>query len=175
MEQQETTEILSRGRGPAAAPVQERAGKSAASLSGENFTAHNAEFDRRVTELKKRLVCDRAAAESELARLTRRCDVLKEFILENDRAAETLGQLPSLFHAEKEFSARMEQLEIRYYKYYGKFSDRPAGERSSLQEREYAAGSLPVERSSFKEALPLLIGMILSALIIAFAMALIFL
>jgi hypothetical protein len=35
--------------------------------------------------------------------------------------------------------------------------------------------SFPVERSFFKEALPLLAGMILSALIIAFAMALIFL
>jgi hypothetical protein len=174
MEQQETTEILSRGRGPAAAPVQERAGKSASPLSGENFTAHNAEFDRRMTELKKRLVCDRAAAESELSRLARRCDVLKEFILENDRASENLEQLPSLVHAEKEFSVRMEQLEIRYYKYYGKFSDRPAGERNAAQESGRMA-SYPVERSFFKEALPLLAGMILSALIIAFAMALIFL
>ena len=174
MEQQETTEILTRGRGTAAVPAQERAGKNAPSVSGEGFTAHNAEFDRRMAGLKKRLVCDRAAAESELARLTRRCDVLKEFILENDRAAESLEQLPSLFNAEKEFSARMEQLEIRYYKHYGRFSDRPAGERNALQESDRMA-SFPVERSSFKEALPLLTGMILSALIIAFAMAMIFL
>ena len=174
METQEKTEILTRGRGTAAAPAQERAGNSTASASGEGFTAHNAEFDRRMAELKKRLVCDRAAAESELSRLARRCDVLKEFILENDRASENLEQLPSLVHAEKEFSVRMEQLEIRYYKYYGKFSDRPAGERNAAQESGRMA-SFPVERSFFKEALPLLAGMILSALIIAFAMALIFL
>ena len=174
MEPQETTEILTRGRGTAAVPAQECVGKRMASVSGEGFTAHNAEFDRRMAELKKQLVCDRFAAESELSRLARRCDVLKEFILENDRAAETLEQLPSLVHAEKEFLVRMEQLEIRYYKYYGKFSDRPAGERSSAQESERIVSS-PVERSFFKEALPLLIGMILSALIIAFAMGVIFL
>ena len=86
------------------------------------FTAHNAEFDRQRYELRKRLVKDKAAAEEELAVLEHRAEVLKEFLIEVETASEKLEELGSILHAEKEFSSRMEQLEIRYFRAFGKFA-----------------------------------------------------
>ena len=173
---QESGEVLMRGRKidtPATVPQEVQLPKQDPSASGGNFTAHNAEFDRRRAELKKQMTRDRAAAESELVRLSGRCDVLKEFLFETDSAAEELENLSSIINAEKEFASRLEQLELRYYRFYGRYSDDPRHTFSgSTGSRETVS---TVQPSSFKSSLPLAAAILLAALIVAAAMAMIFL
>lgn len=177
MKQQESGEVLVRER--SVAHVQElprepqKSEQSFRSSGNSGFTARSAEFDRRLSELRKRMVKDRAAAESELARLTRRCDVLKEFIFENGSAAENLENLNEIIHAEKEFSSRLEQLEIRYYRYYGKFSDRPEFVDSTAAPVQ--TGTVEGSKVSLHEALLIGGAVILAAVIIAVAIAAVFL
>ncbi len=178
MEQQESTDVLTRGRGTPVAP-QKNSSESGYTVprmgsGNDNFTAHNPEFDRRTNELRKKMVCDKAAAEAELGRLSRRCDLLKEFLFEHSSAAENLENLNSIINAEKEFSGRLEQLELRYYKLCGKVFENPgigAHSSTAAQESEVA----PRRQGRSREYLPLLIGMIVSALIIALTLMLLFL
>ena len=144
------------------------------SVENGNFTAHNAEFDRRRTELRKQMAKNRAAAESELARLSKRCDVLKEFLFESDSSAEELENLGSIINAEKEFASRMEQLEIRYYRSYGRYCDTPMQHYAVHQERGHSQSPAQLQ-SNFKSSLPRIAAILFSALIIALSMALIFL
>ena len=177
MEHQDSGEVLTRER--KVAPLQESPGeKSREELpfsTGRNggFTAYNTELDRRRSELRKRMVRDRAAAETELARLSKRCDILKEFLFEADSAAENLEDLSSLIHAEKEFTSRLEQLEIRYYRYYGKFSDRSGERGGGGDDQELAVNAFP--RNSLHDTFLLAGGMIIAAVIISVTLAAIFL
>ena len=177
MGHQESGEVLMRGRQistPAPPQQESQQPKQSTAASGGSFTAHNAEFDRRRGELKKQMARDRAAAESELARLSRRCDVLKEFLFESDSAAEELENLNSIINAEKEFASRLEQLEIRYYRFYGRYSDDPfhAVPNNSGNSESLSAA----QRSfSFKSSLVLAGAVLLAAVIVAAAMAMIFL
>lgn len=174
---QESGDVLTRGRTVESNTVsqQESAVQNQSSALGSgNLTACNAAFDRRRNELKKQMAKDHAAAEAELARLSGRCDILKEFLLEADTAAEELENLNAIIHAEKEFANRMEQLEIRYYRAYGKYSDdlhqelfHNAGTQSSST---FVSPTRPLVN-----ALPLIGAIIFSSLIIAAAMAMIFL
>ena len=178
MAYQESGDVLMRGRKvdtPPAAPQEVPAQKQSTAAGNGNFTAHNAEFDRRRAELKKQMARDRAAAESELARLSKRCDVLKEFIFEADSAAAELENLNSIINAEKEFAARMEQLEIRYYRFYGRYSDNPLQSSSNSSSSSGETAAFVQHPSGFKSSLPLAGAIVFSALIIAAAMALIFL
>lgn len=174
---QESGDVLMRGRKiENSVEIQQESSlhKQTPAVENGNFTAHNAEFDRRRAELKKQMTRDRAAAESELARLSRRCDVLKEFLIETDSAAEELENLGAIINAEKEFSARMEQLEIRYYRFYGKYSDKPHQSSGNISgSSETASSDLP--RTTFKSSLPLIAAILLSSLIISISMAIIFL
>ena len=174
---QDSGEVLTRGRkiDVPPCPRQEVNGKALPENSGNgSFTARNAAFDRRMTELRKHLAKDRAAAQSELSRLSARCDVLKDFLLEADNAADNLEDLVAIIHAEKEFSVRMEQLEIRYYRAYGKFSDNCQQYIAPAASNTESVGSYTVRGGAFKSALPLVLAILGAALIIAFAMALIF-
>ena len=175
---QDSGEVLTRGRkieNSAAVQQEQMEYTSAKTADNGNFTAHNAAFDRRMTELRKQLARDRAAAQSELNRLSARCDVLKDFLLEADNAADNLEDLVSIIHAEKEFSVRMEQLEIRYYRAYGKFSDNCQQYIAPAASNTESVGSYTVRGGAFNSALPLVLAILGAALIIAFAMALIFL
>ena len=173
---QDSGEVLTRGRkieSSAAVQQEQMEYTSAKTADNGNFTAHNAAFDRRMTELRKQLARDRAAAQSELNRLSARCDVLKDFLLEADNAADNLEDLVSIIHAEKEFSVRMEQLEIRYYRAHGKFSDSLCqNSNQSSAEHDSIAYAAP---QGFKSTLPLVFAILGAALIIAFTMMLIFL
>lgn len=177
MGHQESGEVLMRGRQintPAPRQQESQQPKQSSSASDGNFTAHNAEFDRRRAELKKLMARDHAAAEAELARLSRRCDILKEFLIETDAAAEELENLSAIINAEKEFAYRLEQLEIRYYRLYGRYSDNVG--QPAVKSQENGENLTMVQRpSSFKNALPLAAAVLLAALIIAAAMAMIFL
>ena len=178
MEHQESGEVLTRERSKVTALQENSREKSREELTlsaGKNggFTAYNAEFDRRRSELRKRMVKDRAAAETELARLTKRCDILKEFLFEADSAAENLEDLSSIIHAEKEFASRLEQLEIRYYRYYGKFSDRAGEPGLSAEAQEFVSNAVP--RNSLQESFMLVGGMLIAAVIIAVTIAAVFL
>ena len=176
MEQQETTDVLTRGRGEVSSSIQTVSTHTTAPRSAagsDNFTAHNVEFDRRTIELRKTIVRNRAAAESELARLSRRCDVLKEFLFESDNTAENLEHLKALINAEKEFSQRLDQLEMRYCKFLGKFSDKLTGE--AVAERHSETPSAAEVQHSFKDQLPLVGGIILASLIVALTLMGIFL
>jgi hypothetical protein len=176
MEQQETSDVLTRERGEVSSSVQTTVPRSSAPRTAggtENFTAHNAEFDRRTIELRKTVIRNRAAAESELARLSRRCDILKEFLFESDSTAENLENLKSLINAEKEFSLRLDQLEMRYYKFLGRFSDKLTGE--AVSEGRSETPSAAAVQHSFKDQLPVAGGIILGALIIALTLMAIFL
>ena len=178
MAYQESGEVLMRGRkveNSTEKPLEKSGTLTGAPAGNSNFTAHNAEFDRRRVELRKLMARNRAAAESELARLSKRCDVLKEFLIDSDNAAGELENLGSIINAEKEFSGRLEQLELRYYKLCGKVFENPgigAHSSTAAQESEVAPRR---QGGSFKECLPLLIGMIVSALIIALTLMLLFL
>lgn len=172
MEQQETSDVLTRGRGEVSSPVQMTAPRTGG--SGENFTAHNAEFDRRTIELRKTLIRNRAAAESELARLSKRCDILKEFLFESDSTAENLENLKSIINAEKEFSLRLDQLEMRYYKFLGRFSDKLTEDAVS-EKNSHLPPSAAMVQHSFKDQLPVAGGIILGALIIALTLLALFL
>ena len=174
MEQQENTDVLTRGRGSAAGTLKKENETHFSAGSSDNFTAHNPEFDRRTSELRKRMVCDKAAAEAELARLNKRCDLLKEFLFEHNSTAENLEHLNSIINAEKEFSNRLEQLELRYYKHCGRlFENSGSGSFSVPAAQE----SLPAARSQggVRESLPLMIAIVLSALIVSFTLMLVFL
>ena len=178
MEHQDSGEVLTRERSRGTAFQENSKEKSCEELplsAGKNggFTAYNAEFDRRRSDLRKRMVRDRAAAETELARLTKRCDILKEFLFEADSAAENLEDLSSIIHAEKEFASRLEQLEIRYYRYYGRFSDRAGDPGVSGETQEFVSNTLP--RSPLQESFLLVGGMLLAAIIIAVTIAAVFL
>jgi hypothetical protein len=176
MAEQESNVVLMRGRKVENNTVPRRETSLPApgtAVENGNFTAHNAEFDRRRSELRKQMAKNRAAAESELARLSKRCDVLKEFLFESDTAAEELENLGSIINAEKEFASRMEQLESRYYRSYGRYCDTPVHSYAERQER--SESQIQVHQSSFKSSLPLIAAILFSALIIAAAMALIFL
>lgn len=176
--QQESPEVLTRRRDIASSsvPRQEHAGvfRSGEDRESGSFTAHNAEFDRRMTALRKLLARDRAAAQAELTRLSGRCDALKEFLFEADSISENLENLTSIINAEKEFASRMEQLEIRYNRSYGKYSDNalqiPVNAAGSSEPAPFSNGVTP-----FKSFLPLSGAIILAALIIAAAIVLVFL
>lgn len=175
---QESGEVLTRGRNveKSVLPRQEIAAgaENAEPFEKGHFTARNAEFDRRRVELKKQMARDRAAAEAELLRLSGRCDTLKEFIFDTDTAAEELENLNAIIHAEKEFASRMEQLEIRYYRSYGKYSDHLYKDSGSSSARQESA--LPLQyQSGIRSSLPLIGAVIFSAIIIALSMAIIFL
>lgn len=175
MEQHENTDVLTRGRGSVTAS-QKNTSESSASLapSGDNFTAHNPEFDRRTNELRKRMAYDKAAAEAELARLTKRSDLLKEFLFEYSSTAENLEHLNSIINAEKEFANRLEVLEQHYYKMCGKLFEGPGGACASVTPVQEPV-SAPRGQSAFKELLPLVIAIVVSALIVAFTLLLVFL
>ncbi|MBE6385683.1 MAG: hypothetical protein E7048_08470 [Lentisphaerae bacterium] len=177
MEQQESTDVLTRGRGSfTTLPKNNNENIGSRPVSGnDNFTAHNPEFDRRTNELRKRMVCDRAAAEAELSRLGKRCDLLKEFLFEHSSAAENLENLNSIINAEKEFSGRLEQLELRYYKLCGRVFENPGIASHSSAVSQESDGVPHRQGGSFREYLPLLTGMIVSALIIALTLMLLFL
>ena len=174
---QDSGEVLMRGRKieNTTALQAEKTVETPGSGSGAgNFTAHNSEFDRRRAELRKVMARDRAAAESELARLSKRCDVLKEFLIESDSAAGDLEHISAITNAEKEFASRMEQLEIRYFRAFGKYSDIPAQKSAVLNgDAESAPGvRTPADGKSF---LLLAAAIVLAALIVALSQALIFL
>ena len=177
MAYQESGEVLMRGRkveNSTEKPLEKSGTLTGAPAGNSNFTAHNAEFDRRRVELRKLMARNRAAAESELARLSKRCDVLKEFLIDSDNAAGELENLGSIINAEKEFSSRMEQLEIRYYRSCGKYYDAPG--QNFFHCTEKSDSTSPVQaQSNFRSSLPLIVAILFSALIIAASMALIFL
>lgn len=166
--------VMMRQRGSAAAVKESVDHNKVPAAEKSGFTAHNAEFDRQRYELRKRLVKDKASAAEELEVLEHRAEVLKEFLIEVDTASEKLEELNAVLNAEKEFTSRMEQLEIRYFRAFGKYS------RQGNCEVSHRAGNNetplpPTAGAIFYQALPFILGMIAAALIIAVAMALIFL
>jgi hypothetical protein len=176
---QDSGEVLTRGRKiendtPPASRT-ENVRNIPALQGSENgcLTVRNPEFDRRMTELRKQLALDRAAAQAELTRLSDRCDILKDFLLEADNTARSLEDLNAIIHAEKEFAVRMEQLEIRYYRSYGKYADNASLNTRNTSGNCDCAVQTPAQ-GGFKSALPLMSAIVTAALIIAFAMALIF-
>ena len=175
---QDSGEVLTRGRkieNDSPAPRTENVRSVPAPSGGEggSLTARNAEFDRRMTELRKQLALDRAAAQAELTRLSDRCAILRDFLLDADNTARDLEDLNAIIHAEKEFALRMEQLEISYYRSYGKYADNASlPQKNTAGSGEYVS-SVPVQ-GSFKNSLPLMIAIVIAALIVAFSMALIF-
>lgn len=176
MEQQENSDVLMRGRGSVSVNSRKESEISAPAGAGssENFTAHNPEFDRRTIELRKRMVCDRAAAEAELARLNKRCDLLKEFLFEHSSAAENLENLNSIINAEKEFSNRLEQLELRYYKQCGKLFEN-SGNMSFAVPQVQESSPAARTQSSRRETWGLIIAILAAALIISLTLMLVFL
>ena len=95
-------------------------------------------------------------------------------VLGKNPAAEELENLSAIINAEKEFAYRLEQLEIRYYRLYGRYSDNVG--QPAVKSQENGENLTMVQRpSSFKHALPLAAAVLLAALIIATAMAMIFL
>ena len=174
---QDSGEVLMRGRkveNTTALQAEKTAETPRSGSGAANLTAHNSEFDRRRAELRRVMARDKAAAESELARLSKRCDVLKEFLLESDTAAEDLENLNAVINAEKEFASRMEQVEIRYFRAFGKYSDIPA-QSSAVPAGKEESVSVSRGSADFKSSLLLAGAIVLAAFIIALSMALIFL
>ena len=175
---QDSGEVLTRGRkiendSPAPRTENVRSVPAPAGGEGGSLTARNAEFDRRMTELRKQLALDRAAAQAELTRLSDRCAILRDFLLDADNTARDLEDLNAIIHAEKEFAVRMEQLEISYYRSYGKYADNASLNTRNTSGNCDCAVQTPAQ-GGFKSALPLMSAIVIAALIIAFAMALIF-
>ena len=174
MEPQENSDVLTRGRGSVSGILKKESEIAPSSGSNDNFTAHNPEFDRRTIELRKRMVCDKAAVEAELARLNKRSDLLKEFLFEHSSTAENLEHLNSIINAEKEFSNRLEQLELRYYKQCGKVFENAGSVGTSapaVQESAPAAQG----KNSMRESLVLAAAVIVSALIVSLTLMMVFL
>ena len=120
------------------------------------------------------MVCDKAAVEAELARLNKRSDLLKEFLFEHSSTAENLEHLNSIINAEKEFSNRLEQLELRYYKQCGKVFENAGSVGTSapaVQESAPAAQG----KNSMRESLVLAAAVIVSALIVSLTLMMVFL
>ena len=167
------TGVLTRQRGVSGNAKENQEPSKTAAVEKGGFTAHNVEFDRRRYELRRRLVKDKAAAAEELAVLEHRSEVLKEFLIEVDSASEKLEELSTMLNAEKEFASRMEQLELRYFRAFGKYFSHCGNDNCNAGNGE--APLPPSAGTLFFQAVPYIIGMIVAAAIISAAMAMIFL
>lgn len=173
MENNDNGEVLMRRRGgdaPVSVPV------SAGRSNGSPGPAEGEQLERRRLALQAALEHDKAAAEVLLDRLDRRSESLREFLLEAGKNLEKVEELKLVIHAEREFLVRISQLELQCARASGKCPELRGGEeeRSSRESAETPAAS-PAGSGSFRQALPLIAGMIVSALIIGAVMAMIFL
>ena len=173
MENNDNGEVLMRRRGgdaPVSVPV------SGGRPNGSPGPAEGEQLERRRLALQTVLEHDKAAAEVLLDRLERRSESLREFLLEAGKNLEKVEELKLVIHAEREFLVRISQLELQCARASGKCPELRGGEeeRSSRESAEAPTAS-PAASGSFRQALPLIAGMIVSALIIGGVMALIFL
>ena len=173
MEHNDNTEVLMRRRSddaPAAVPVPPgRGAASAAPAEGE-------QLERRRLALQAALERDKAAAEVLLDRLERRSETLREFLLEAGKNLEKAEELKLVIHAEREFLVRISQLELQCARAAGKCPELRSGEGGPApREAAEVPAASPAVSGSFRQALPLIAGMIVSALIIGGVMAVIFL
>ena len=173
MEHNDNTEVLMRRRSddaPAAVPVPPgRAASPAAPAEGE-------QLERRRLALQAALERDKAAAEVLLDRLERRSESLREFLLEAGKNLEKVEELKLVIHAEREFLSRIGQLELQCARASGKCPELRGGEgEPAPRESAEAPAASPGAGGSFRQALPVIAGMIVSALIIGGIMAMIFL
>ena len=138
--------------------------------------AEGEQLERRRLALQAVLERDKAAAEVLLDRLERRSESLREFLLEAGKNLEKAEELKLVIHAEREFLVRISRLELQCARAAGKCPELRGGEADAAPRESAGAPGVPQASSgSFRQALPLIAGMIVSALIIGGVMALIFL
>lgn len=167
-------EVLVRERvGETPAVPAESVRKSPASW-GSSFASEQ-QLERRRLELQTALERDKAAGEALLARLDRRSEALREFLLEAEKNLEKLEELKLVIHAEKEFLTRIGQLELRCARAAGRCPELRGGEAAGEKRQEEGTPVPQTMGGMFQQSLPMIFGMIVGALIIAGAMALIFL
>ena len=173
MENNDNGEVLMRRRsGDAPVSVPVSAGRTNVSAS----PAEGEQLERRRLALQAALERDKAAAEVLLDRLERRSESLREFLLEAGKNLEKVEELKLVIHAEREFLVRISQLELQCARASGKCPELRGGEGGGAPRESAAVPSAPPAVSgTFRQALPLIAGMIVSALIIGGVMALIFL
>ena len=133
------------------------------------------QLERRRLELQIALERDKATGEALLARLDRRSEALREFLLETEKSLEKVDELKLVIHAEKEFLARIGQLELQCARAAGKCPELRSGEAFGERSREEGGSAPQTMGGMFQQALPLILGIVAGALIVAGAMALIFL
>ncbi|MBQ7696384.1 MAG: hypothetical protein IJT50_14815 [Lentisphaeria bacterium] len=172
MENNDNGEVLMRRRSdgaPASVPAAGRGSAPAGPSEGE-------QLERRRLALQAVLEHDKAAAEVLLDRLERRSESLREFLLEAGKNLEKVDELKLVIHAEREFLVRIGQLELQCARAAGRCPELRGGEgESSPREVAEVPAAPSVAGGSFRQALPLIAGMIVSALIIGGIMAMIFL
>jgi len=173
MENNDNGEVLIRRRG-GDAPVSVSVSAGRANVSAS--PAEGEQLERRRLALQAALERDKAAAEVLLDRLERRSESLREFLLEAGKNLEKAEELKLVIHAEREFLVRISQLELQCARASGKCPELRGGEAERPpRESAEAPSAPPTVSGAFRQALPLIAGMIVSALIIGGVMALIFL
>ena len=174
MENNDNGEVLMRRRSDGA-PVS-MPGTGVRGNAAPAGPAEGEQLERRRLALQAALERDKAAAEVLLDRLERRSESLREFLLEAGKNLEKTEELKLVINAEREFLVRISRLELQCARAAGKCPELRGGEGGGTPRESAETPAAPqAVNGSFRQALPLIAGMIVSALIIGGVMAMIFL